>query len=53
MYVTHTYKCTKCDKVFDRFVYKKQKDVQMCYECGGVSKIIPSPTPTTFRFNDK
>lgn len=53
MFVTHNYKCTKCEEKFERFVHKNERDVQMCYKCGGVSKIILSPTPTTFKFNDK
>ncbi len=52
MFASYDYKCNNCTIVFERFVLKKEKDEQKCYECFGPTKrLMPGPA-TTFKFND-
>lgn len=52
MFASYDYRCKKCNTVFERFVLKKEKDGQKCYECMAEAKrLMPGPR-TTFKFND-
>lgn len=52
MYATYHFKCIECKRKEQRFIRKEDRGNQFC-GCGSIMIRIPSPTKTTFKFNDR
>ncbi len=52
MYNTYKFRCIECKQEEQRFIRKEHRNDQYC-PCGSVMIRLPSPTKTTFKFNDR